>query len=136
MKTITKYIRDNEFEASNESGNVVQMDMHERSLKKHQSPMELLLSAIAGCAAVDIVEMLKKKRKTVNSFSIISEGDRRTDYPKSFTDIRLKFILHSPDTNMEEYDKVLKLAVDKYCSVSATLKGSANLTYSGEIVKE
>lgn len=127
--TITKFISDFEFESINETGSIVKMDMYEKQFKKAHSPMELVLSAVAGCAAVDVVQMLKKKRKTVTDLTMESEGNRREDYPKAFTDITIKFLLTSPDTTEEELAKVVKLAVDKYCSVSASLKGSVDISY-------
>ncbi len=121
MKIITRFVSDYEFESTNEAGNIAKIDMYPKEEKKNFSPMEHLLSAIAACASVDAVQMLKKKRKTVNSFTIESDGTRRTDYPKAFTHITLRFILESPNTTQEEMEKVINLAVEKYCSVSASL---------------
>lgn len=127
MKITTKFVSDYEFESLNEAGNVARIDMYDKESKQAFSPMEHLLSAVAACASVDAVQMLKKKRKIVNAFTIESEGDRRTDYPKAFTHITLKFILKSPNTSEEELAKVIKLAVDKYCSVSASLSDKIDL---------
>ncbi len=133
LKTVTRFVSDYEYESTNESGNVVKMDMYPREEKKNQSPMELVLSAIAGCAAVDVVQMLKKKRKTVIDMVIESAGTRRTEAPKAFTDIKLNFILTSPDASEIDFYKVVKLAVDKYCSVSESLKGKVNIEYVCEV---
>ena len=64
MRIDLKYIEDKVFETVNESGNVLKMDMKDADEKEFQSPTQLLLSATVGCAAVDIVSMIKKKRKT------------------------------------------------------------------------
>lgn len=127
MKILTKFVSDFEFESTNEAGNTAKIDMYDKASKQAFSPMEHLLSAVAACASVDAVQMLKKKRKTVNGFTIESEGVRRTDYPKAFTHITLRFILESPNTTLEEMEKVIKLAVDKYCSVSASLSEKIDL---------
>ena len=74
MKIITKFVSDFEFESINEAGNYAKIDMYEKQFKQAFSPMEHLLSAIAACASVDAVQMLKKKRKTVNEFTIESDG--------------------------------------------------------------
>src|SRR5690606_6560134 len=95
--------------------------MYTKVKNKKFSHIEHLLSPIADCASVDAEQMLKKKRKSVNSFTIESDGTRRTDYPKAFTHITLRFILESPNTTQEEMEKVINLAVEKYCSVSASL---------------
>ena len=132
--TTTVYTEEFEYEAFNPQGNTIRIDMYDAEDKKAQSPMELLLSAAASCAAVDVIGMLKKKRKTINDLRVVAEGTRRDQHPKHYTDINLHFVLDSPDTKELDLSKVVALAVDKYCSVAATIRGVANLTYSSEII--
>lgn len=134
MQLITRYLANNEFEAINECGNRLLIDMHAPADKQHFSPMQLLLAATGACAAVDIVEILKKKRKTVWDLQIKSEGIRRDEIPKRFNRINLHFILYSPNTQPEEFLKVVKLGVDKYCSVSASLAPDIYLNYTVEVM--
>jgi len=121
MKTTTTLLGDYEFEAVNENGNKVQIDMRSPEEKQAQSPTELLLSSLAGCASVDLVQMLKKRKRTVNGLTVETEGDRRDEHPRGFTHIRLHFILDSPDTKQEEFEKLGHLAATKYCSVAGSL---------------
>ncbi|EMR01047.1 OsmC family protein [Cesiribacter andamanensis] len=130
MKITTNYINDALFESENESGNRLRMDMLPAEEKEHFSPMQLVLAAVGGCAAVDLVGMLKKRRRTVTALRIESEGRRREEIPRRFVDIHLRFILTSPDAGPEELGKLVTLSVEKYCSVSASLAPDANLTYS------
>ncbi|GGZ26384.1 hypothetical protein GCM10007049_18820 [Echinicola pacifica] len=122
---------DYEYEAVNPQGNKVMIDMYDADKKQAQSPMDLVLSAVASCASVDAVQMMKKKRKTVEAFQVETEGDRNDGVPAFYTSIHMKFILTSPDATEEEFAKVIKLSVDKYCSVSASL--SAEISYSSEV---
>jgi len=122
---------DYEYEGVNAQGNKVQIDMYDYEKKKAQSPMDLLLSALGGCASVDAVLMMKKKRKTVSDFFVEIEGSRNDGVPEFFTDITMKFVLVSPDAKEQEFQKVIALAVDKYCSVASSLK--SNITYTTEI---
>jgi len=131
--TTTTYIAEFEYEASNPQQNKVQIDMYDAHEKKAQSPMELLLSAASSCAAVDVIGMLKKKRKTINGLQVFAEGLRREEHPRYYTDISLSFVLSSPDTSETDLAKVVALAVDKYCSVAATIRGVANLTYQSKV---
>lgn len=131
MKTITRMLSDEVYEASNENGNKVLIDMRKVEERNGQSPTELLLSALAGCAAVDIVLMLKKRKKTINAFTIETEGTRRKETPHYFTDIHCKYLITSPDVNEEELSKVSQLALDKYCSVASSLK--SKITFSVEV---
>ena len=134
MKTITttKYVSDYEYESTAEKGQKVKIDM--KAIGKHdQSPMELVLSALSGCLAVEVALMIQKRRKTLNDLEIKAEGTRRDEAPKYFTDIHLRFILTSPDANNEELEKVVKLSLEKYCSVASSLK--TDITFSTEVVE-
>ena len=121
VSTTTRLKSDFHFESENSSGNKVEMDMLPHDQKNHLSPTELLLSSLAGCASVDLVQMLKKRKRTVLGLEVKSEGLRRETDPKGFIEIKLIFELHSPDTPMEEFQKYGTLAATKYCSVSSTL---------------
>ncbi|MDL5045090.1 OsmC family protein [Oscillatoria amoena NRMC-F 0135] len=132
MKIITNMLEDEVYEASNGSGHSVTIDMREASIKKNQSPVELLLSSLSACGAVDIVLILKKRRKTIQDFRVETTGIRREDTPRRFTDIHCKYIITSPDVTEEELDKVAALSLEKYCSVAATL--NCKITYSVELI--
>ena len=77
--------------------------------------------------------MMKKKRRVVSDLIVEVEGDRNEGVPAFYTDIHMKFILLSPDAKEEEFEKVVALSVEKYCSVASSLK--ANITFSSEIRK-
>lgn len=124
---------DYEYEASNAQGNIVQIDMYDAENKKAQSPMDLLLSALGGCASVDAVLMMKKKRREIVDFFVELEGQRNDGVPASYTDIHLKFTLISSDATNEEFAKVVALSVEKYCSVSSSL--NSKVTFSSEVRK-
>lgn len=128
----TKYISDYEYEATNEQGIKARIDMKATG-KQDQSPMELVLSALSSCVAVEVALMMQKRKKTVTDFVIEAEGTRQEEAPKFFTDIHLKFILTSPDANNEEFYKVTKLSLEKYCSVASSLK--ADITFETEVIK-
>lgn len=130
MIVTTHYINDLLFESENESGNRLRMDMLAAEEKEYFSPMQLVLAAVGGCAAVDLVGMLKKRRRTVTALQIETRGVRRDEIPRRFVDIHLRFILTSPDAGTEELGKLVTLAVEKYCSVSASLAPDANISYS------
>lgn len=133
MKIDLKYKGDEEFTSTNENGNVAEVDMRSADLKKHQSPTELLLSAVGSCAAVEIVSMVKKRRKTFVDLKAEISGERREEHPRGFTKIHLKYTIVSPDLTEEEAERIVELAATKYCSVAGSL--SAEQTHSFEIVR-
>ena len=131
MKIQLKYEGDEEFSSLNENGNQVNIDMRQPDLKAHQSPMELLLSALGACAAVEIVSMVKKRRKTFINLEAEISGSRKEDHPKAFTDVHLKYIITSPDLTHQEAERIVELATSKYCSVAGSI--GAKQTHSFEI---
>jgi len=131
MKITTKYISDHEYEAFNDKGNKVFIDMKDEN-KTGQSPMEMVLSALCGCVAVEVAQMIQKRKKELNDLTIEASGTRKEDHPRGFTDITMKFSLHSPNAKKEELDKVTKLTLDKYCSVAESL--NANITFETEVI--
>ncbi|MFZ6014207.1 MAG: OsmC family protein [Bacteroidota bacterium] len=131
MKIITIMKEDEVYEASTEAGKKAVIDMRDGALRQHQNPVEMLLSSLSACGAVDIVLMLKKRRKTVIDFVIETEGKRREEMPRSFTAIHCHYIVTSPDVTEEELYKSAKLSLDKYCTVAASLK--AEITFSVKI---
>ena len=117
----TTFVDDYEFKSVNDHGNVNHIDMLPAAEKKYMSPTEMLLSSLSACASVDLVQMLKKRRKTVVGLTIEADGVRPDTHPRGFQEITLRFILESPDANQEEFEKAGHLAATKYCSVAATL---------------
>ena len=122
---------DLEYESRNPHGNLVNIDMYDPEHKHAQSPMDLLLSALGGCASVDAVLMMKKKRREIVDFFVEVEGIRNDGVPAFYTDIELKFVLVSPNATEEEFSKVVALSVEKYCSVASSLK--SNITFNSEV---
>ena len=128
MKTITHMISDEVYEAVSENGHKVTIDTRKVEEREHQSPTELLLSSLAACGAVDMVLMMKKRKKTVSDFVVEADGTRKEDTPRYFTNIHCKYILTSPDATEDEFQKVAQLALEKYCSVASSLK--SKITFS------
>jgi len=131
MKVITRMLEDEVYEASNENGHRVTIDMRKVEDRKDQNPVELLLSSLSACGAVDVTLMLKKRKKTITDFQIETVGTRRDETPKAFTKINCHYRITSPDVTIDELNKVAKLALEKYCSVASSLK--AQITFSVEV---
>jgi len=133
MKITTIMLEDELYESTTPDRNFVRTDMRSKEAKEGQSPTELLLSSLAGCGAVDIVMILKKRRKTILKFEITTEGTRRETVPRSFTHIHSHYKVTSPDVEESELKKAAELSLFKYCSVGASLK--SELTYSVEVIR-
>ncbi len=92
------------------------------------SPMELLLVTLAGCTAMDVISILKKKRQDVTNFEVIAHGVRGEDYPQVYTDIMLEYIVRGHNVDPKAVERAIELSETKYCSVSAMLNKTAKIT--------
>ena len=86
-----------------------------------QSPPDALLSALAACSGVDVVDILAKRRTPVETLSIDVEGDRRSEAPRRFERLRLTYHIAGVDIDRVHAERAVNLAFGKYCSVAASL---------------
>jgi putative redox protein len=100
------------------------------------TPMELLLIALGSCTGVDVISILKKKRQQVTDYRIEVSGERRAEYPKKYTRLFVKHIVRGHGISSAAVDTAIELSETKYCSVAATLQGSAEIISSYEISEE
>ena len=100
------------------------------------TPMELLLIALGSCTGVDVISILKKKRQHVTGYRIEVSGERRQDFPRSYTRLEVKHIVRGRGVSEPAMASAIELSDKKYCSVAATLRGTAEIVTSYEIVEE
>lgn len=111
-----------------------QLELHGGLPREALSPMEAVLGALASCSAIDVVEILHKKRKSFQNLRILAEGTRRDKpLPRIFTAIHLTFTLQADGLSEAELDKVVALSLEKYCSVAAMLRPNCTITHSCEV---
>jgi len=99
-------------------------------------PSELLLVALASCTAVDVVEILSKKRTPLGSLDIEVSGEQDPEPPWPYRKIHLKYILRGAGLTEKAVSQAIELSEEKYCSVAATLRGVAQITTEFEIISE
>jgi len=97
------------------------------------TPIELLLIALCGCTASDVVGILRKKREPFTAVEVRAKGERAETHPKVFTSIHLTYIVRGAVTEKVMEDAV-RLSKEKYCSVSEMLEKTATITYDIERV--
>jgi putative redox protein len=92
-------------------------------------PTELVLAAIAGCTAMDVVEILAKKRQVVDAYSVEVTGTQREKAPNVYTDITVTHVVEG-EVETEAVRRSIELSATKYCTVSAQLvSGVARMTH-------
>ena len=98
-------------------------------------PMEMLLVGFGGCTGMDVISILRKKRQTVTGLEIKIKGTKADGHPGKYTAIHLKYKVAGKDVKAEAVERAISLSLEKYCSVGATLSGSATITHDYEIVE-
>jgi putative redox protein len=99
-------------------------------------PMEMLLMGLGGCTAMDVLSILKKQRQKVTDCVIEVEGNRREEHPKIFTEIHVHYIITGRELNEKRVKQAVDLSADVYCSASAILGKTAQITHDYEIIEE
>lgn len=98
-------------------------------------PMEMLLMGTGGCAAFDVVLILKKSRQDISDCVVEIEAERAPEEPKVFTRIHFHFIVTGKQLKPEQVERAIKLSAEKYCSASIMLGKTAELTHDFRIVE-
>lgn len=99
-------------------------------------PSELLLIAVASCSAVDVVEILNKKRMPLNYLEISASGEQDADPPWTYRKIRLRFVLRGENLTEKAVAQAIQLSEEKYCSIAATVRATAEIVTEFEILPE
>ncbi|KAI8851197.1 OsmC/Ohr family [Chytridium lagenaria] len=98
-------------------------------------PMKMLLMAVGGCAAVDLVSILKKQRQAVEGVQIKVEGQRTTDHPRPFDKIHATFEVSGSNLDPVKVQRAVDLSIEKYCGVHASLTHGVPVTWGSEVVE-
>lgn len=93
-------------------------------------PKALLLTGLAGCSGIDVVEILEKMRVPFNSLEIDAEAGQTEEDPKVFTTIHLTYKLNAEESQREKIKKAIDLSLEKYCGVAAMLKKNSAIQYT------
>jgi len=131
MKVILNRINDDYlFEAKGNTNVSVFIDNKTDDQVKGASPMELILMAVGGCNAIDIIHVLKKQRQEITSYKIEVDGKRKEGpEAKPFEAIHVTIYLNG-DISAAKAHRAAALSFEKYCSVSITLAGCVAVTYN------
>jgi putative redox protein len=120
------------------SGHAIVLDGRESAGGRNTGlrPMELLLVGLAGCTAMDVVHILKRKRQRVSDVQVKVEAVRAEEHPKVYTQIQLKYVVRGQGLLEKAVVDSIELSEGKYCSASAMLGKTAEISYTYEIVQE
>jgi putative redox protein len=98
------------------------------------SPMELVLIGTGGCSAYDVVSILEKGREPIEDVVVELDAERAEGTPAVFTRIHMHFIVKGRGVNPAKVERAIQLSVEKYCSASAMMAKTAEVTHDFEVV--
>lgn len=99
------------------------------------NPVKMLMFAVGACTGMDVISILRKKRQVVTGYEIEVSGERRDEHPRAFTSLELVHKLRGRGLSRPAAEEAVRLSADKYCSVSATVAGTAKIVNRVEITE-
>ena len=136
MKARVKCVEGVSFVGESQSGHAVVIDGAPEygGRNRGMRPMELVLLGTAACTAFDVVLILKKARQPIADCSVDAEAERASTEPKVFTKIHLRYMVAGRGLDPKQVERAVKLSKDKYCSATAMLAKSAEITFEVAII--
>ena len=122
MKTITTWKTGQAFESAYKN-NKIETDGNAFS------PKALLLTGLAACSGIDVVDILEKMRVPFASLEIDVETEQTEDHPRIFKDIHIIYKVKMEEANRDKLRKAIDLSLDNYCGVAAMLKKNSRILY-------
>ena len=98
-------------------------------------PMEIVLIGMGGCTAIDVVSMLKKQRQDIMGVEVSLVGERATEHPMVYTEVKLVYTVRGRKLNKALVERAVSLSDEKYCSATAMFKKSAKVTHEIVLVE-
>ena len=134
-KALVRYAGDDYFIGVPPSGHAQLMDAQSER-RAAPTPLENLLVAVAGCTAFDVQPILKKKRQDVTGYHVEIIGHRREEHPRAFIKFEIKHVVKGRGVSEKAVADAIKLSDETYCSVAPTVRPTAEIITSYEIIEE
>jgi putative redox protein len=124
------------FDVETGSGHHVILDVaeHDGGQDSGPRPMEMLLVALASCAGMDIISILRKKRQQISAYELRIHGLRAEEHPKVFLDITVEHNFTGHNIQPEAVERAIQLTEERYCGASAMLEKTATIKHTFSII--
>lgn len=125
-----KYLNNMAFEAI-VNGHKLYVDSSMESGGKNLGPRPkaLMLLALGGCTAMDVVSILRKMKVEFEGLQMIIDGDLTDEHPKKYTNMKVSYVFKGKNLPYDKIKKAMDLSVEKYCGVSASIKDVIKIEY-------
>jgi putative redox protein len=133
--TIT-WLKNRQFVGTDGTRHSVVMSSQDEENAVGMSPSQLLLVSLGGCTAYDVVNIWEKKRQPLTGLEIKVTGEREKDPPWTYRKIHIEYVLRGDGLSEKAVHDAVELSETKYCSVAATVRHAAEITYEYTIVDD
>lgn len=133
-KSTVTWVQNMQLVATDSSKHSVVLSSQSETNGIGMKPAELLLVSLAGCTALDVVNILRKKKKQLIHVQVDVEGTQQDSPPWAYTHVHLHYVVVGHDVSERDVVKAIQLSHDKYCSVSATLRPTVELSHDYEVI--
>lgn len=133
-KTTIHYAGDEFFIGTTSSNNSITIDT-KSDRHSAPTPLELLIVAVGSCTAVDVVSILTKKRQVVTDYKIELTAERREEHPRAITKLNIHHIVYGRNVSEQAVADAIRFSDEKYCSVAATVRPTATIITSFEVIE-
>lgn len=130
------WVERRQFVGTDSSKHSVVMSSQDGENATGMRPSELLLVALGGCTSYDVVDILEKKRQRVMGLEVTVTGEQEPDPPWTYRKIHIQYVVRGKGLREKAVRDAIELSEQKYCSVAATLRDAAEITYDYAIVEE
>ncbi len=113
-------------------GIVIDADPADGGLGQGAKPMEMVLIALGGCTAMDVISILRKKREKLTGLEVRVAGERADADPRVYVSVRLHYVFEGRNLSEVACKKAIELSQEKYCSVLGMLSKTARVEYDME----
>ena len=135
MQTYTIWKNDLEFESTYDGHHItLNGSTGDDGRRLGFGPKALLLSGLAGCSGIDVVDILAKMKVTFDGLEISAEAEQTDEHPKVFKEINIIYKVKTNPENIGKVQRAVDLSLQKYCGVSAMLSKHSEIVSKVEIM--
>jgi putative redox protein len=98
-------------------------------------PMELILTGLIGCTAMDVISILRKKRQDVTNFKVTADAERAAHHPRVFTSIHIHYTVEGRHVDPKAVERAMELSETRYCPAQAMLSSVVDMRLTYEIIE-
>lgn len=99
------------------------------------SPVKMVLIGLAGCTAMDVISILRKKREEVIGLEVRVRGERADEHPKVYTRIEVEYIVTGRGVKPTSVERSIELSMESYCPVAGMLRPVVPITTNYQIIE-